>query len=81
MKKSLLFLLMGLMAFGGVVKSMASTRLDGMSSDPRLVEDYDLIWLYPNKVLDYKGTADFRMNPGPSNSGFPHFDRNGMSLK
>ena len=61
MKKSILMLMAGLLAFGTVVSAMASSRLDSMSSDPREIEDADLIWLYPNKVLEYKNTADFRL--------------------
>jgi hypothetical protein len=71
MKKGLLTLLAGVMAFGVAVQSMASARIDSMSSDPRLVEDYDLIWLYPNKVLQYKNTFDIRLNAGPFSGGGP----------
>src|ERR1035441_7315145 len=68
MKKALAFLFIGLMAFGASVKAMASARIDSMSTDVREVEDIDLIWLYPNKVLEYKNTADFRLNPGLGNA-------------
>lgn len=64
MKKGLLLLVAGLMAFGATVSAMASARIDSMSSDPREIEDIDLIWLYPNKVLEYKNTVDFRLNEG-----------------
>jgi hypothetical protein len=62
MKKGLLFLLMAVIAFGVSMKSFASARIDSMATDVREVEDIDLIWLYPNKVLEYKNTVDFRMN-------------------
>ena len=62
MKKGLMLLVAGLMAFGATVSAMASARLDSMSTDAREVEDMDLIWLYPNKVLEYKNTVDFRLN-------------------
>ncbi|HVZ79658.1 MAG TPA: hypothetical protein VHE12_02525 [bacterium] len=61
MKKGLLMLLAGFMALGVAVKASASARLDGMAADVRQVEDIDLIWLYPNKVIDYKNTVDFRL--------------------
>jgi hypothetical protein len=61
MKKGLLLLLAGFMAFGVAAKSMASARIDSMGADVRQIEDIDLIWLYPNKVLDYKNTVDFRL--------------------
>jgi hypothetical protein len=64
MKKVLLMLLMGLMALGASVKVYASARVDSLGTDIREVEDLDLIWLYPNKVVDYKNTVDFRLNTG-----------------
>jgi hypothetical protein len=71
MKKGLLMLLAGVMAFGVSVQSLASARIDSMATDPRFVEDYDLIWMYPNKVVDYKGTVDFRLNAGPWSGTYP----------
>lgn len=71
MKKGLLLLMAGVMAFGVAAQSLASARIDALATDPRLVEDYDLIWLYPNKVIDYKGTADFRLNAGPWSGAYP----------
>jgi hypothetical protein len=60
MKKVLMLMLSFLMALGaGLAK--ASSRTDAMSADINVVEDYDLIFTYPNKVLDYKNTVDFRM--------------------
>jgi hypothetical protein len=71
MKKGLLTLLAAVMAFGVAVQSMAGARLDAMASNPRLVEDYDSIFLYANKVLQYKNTVDFRMGNDPTiMSGF-----------
>jgi hypothetical protein len=60
------------MAFGVAAQSLASARIDALATDPRLVEDYDLIWLYPNKVLEYKNTVDFRLNEGPFSTGYPN---------
>jgi hypothetical protein len=65
MKKGLLFLVAGLMAFGVAVQSMASARIDSLSSDVRQVEDMDIIWLYPNKALQYKNTVDWRFVGSP----------------
>lgn len=62
MKKVLLMLLAGFMALGVSFKANASARIDSMSTDVREVEDIDLIWLYPNKALEYKNTVDFRLN-------------------
>jgi len=62
MKKGLLMLLAGFMVLGASVKVYADARIDGMSTDVREVEDLDLIWLYPNKVVDFKNTVDFRLN-------------------
>lgn len=62
MKKSLLLLLAGLMAFFGMTaQSMASSRMDAMGADYRQFDDQDQIWLYPNKALLYKDTIDFRL--------------------
>ncbi len=57
-----MLLLSGIMAFGFSVKVSADTRLDSMSADVRQVDDLDIIWMYPNKVLQYKDTVDFRLN-------------------
>jgi hypothetical protein len=62
MKKSLLTLMIALNVFGVAVQSHASARLDSLSLDVRQVDDLDLIWLYPNKILDYKDTVDFRLS-------------------
>jgi len=71
MKKWFLILVMGLLIAAPQIVS-ASARLDGLASDIRQVEDIDLIWLYPNKVLQYKNTVDFRlgdtMNQLPNNT-------------
>ena len=63
MKKIILGLMLGLLSFGASFQASASARLDSMTSDSREVDDIDLIWLYPNKVLDYKNTVDFRLAP------------------
>lgn len=63
MRKGLLLVLAGLMAFFGMTaKSMASSRMDAMGADYRQFDDQDQIWLYPNKALLYKDTIDFRLN-------------------
>lgn len=72
MKKALMLLLLGVMALGtGVAKAApgyadaTSARSQAMNADINVVEDYDLIFTFPNKVLDYKNTVDFRMaDPG-----------------
>jgi len=60
MKKLLLLMLSFFMVLG-VGMAKASSRIDAMSADINVVEDYDLIFTYPNKVLDYKNTVDVRM--------------------
>lgn len=42
--------------------ALADTRTDSLSMDPRLGEDLDIIWMYPNQALEYRDTADFRLN-------------------
>ena len=76
MKKVLLMLLMGLMALGASVKVYADARVDALGTDIRQVEDLDLIWLYPNKVLQYKNTVDFRLNQGPWGGTVPAWNGN-----
>lgn len=71
-------LLSGIMAFGFAVKVSADARLDSMSADVRQVEDLDIIWMYPNKVLEYKDTVDFRMN-GIANNGTSNTWGDGMA--
>ncbi len=61
MKKGFLFLMMGLMVWGFSLKALADTRVDSMSMDVREINDIDLIWIYPNMVMDYKNTVDFRL--------------------
>jgi hypothetical protein len=59
MKKWFLMLACLLITVPGSV--LASARLDGLSANVREVEDMDLIWLYPNKIIQYKNTVDFRL--------------------
>lgn len=63
MKKIFLLLMLGLAAFGAFTKVWASARVDSMAADPREVDDNELIWLYPNQVVNYKGMVDFRLAP------------------
>ncbi|HEY5038322.1 MAG TPA: hypothetical protein VIJ93_04540 [bacterium] len=51
-----------ILAFGLWSEVLGDTRIDSLSSDPRLVEDLDVIWMYPEKTLEYQDTADFRFN-------------------
>jgi len=61
MKKAWMLLLSLLMVLGTGLTAKASSRTDAMSADLNVVEDYDLIFTYPNKVLEYKNTVDFRL--------------------
>ncbi len=63
MKRVLLLLLAGLMSFGVAIKASADARLNSLGADVRQVEDIDSIFLYANKILEYKNTVDFRLNP------------------
>ncbi len=60
MKKALMMMFAFIMALGANL-ALASSRTDAMSADPNVVEDYDLIFTFPNKVLEYKNTSDFRL--------------------
>ena len=70
MKKNLFLLFLILMAWSIARQSMADARLDAMSSDPRITDDLDIIWMYPNEILQYKDTADFRLN---NSNGYSNF--------
>jgi hypothetical protein len=61
MKKLLLLMLSFFVALG-VGLANASSRSDAMSADINVVEDYDLIFTFPNKVIDYKNIVDLRLN-------------------
>jgi len=61
MKKAWMLLLSLLMVLGTGLTAKASSRSDAMSADINVVEDYDLIFTYPNKVLEYKNTVDYRL--------------------
>jgi hypothetical protein len=58
--------LAGALSLGVASVAKADARLDGMGADVRQVDDVDGIWLYPNQVLQYNNTVDFRLN----NTGF-----------
>jgi len=60
MKKAWMLLLALLMTLG-VGMANASVRSEAMSADINVVEDYDLIFTYPNKVIEYQNTVDFRL--------------------
>ncbi len=47
-------------------KLYGDPRIDSLSSDPRMTEDLDLIWMYPQKVIQYQDTTDFQLNNGAS---------------
>jgi hypothetical protein len=55
---------LGILAMVWGPKLYGDTRIDSLSSDPRMTEDLDLIWMYPQKVVQYQDTADFRLNNG-----------------
>src|SRR5271155_3736405 len=55
--------LAGALSLGVATVAKADSRLDGMGADVRQVDDVDGIWLYPNQILQYKNTVDFRLNP------------------
>jgi hypothetical protein len=55
--------LAGALSLGVATEAKADSRLDGMGADVRQVDDVDGIWLYPNQILQYKNTVDFRLNP------------------
>ncbi len=73
-KKTILLVLTVLAAFCLTTKSHASARVDALGTDIREVEDLDLIWLYPNKVIQYKNTVDFRLNAGGDNGTPAHYN-------
>lgn len=60
MKKCLLMLLAGFMALGASMKANASARLDGMGANVYGVEDLDMVFVYPNKTLEYSNIANIR---------------------
>jgi hypothetical protein len=55
--------LAGALSLGVASVAKADARLDGMGADVRQVDDVDGIWLYPNQILQYKNTVDFRLAP------------------
>jgi len=61
--------LAGALSLGVASVAKADARLDGMGVDVRQVDDVDAIWLYPNEILQYKNTVDFRMSPTGLGSG------------
>lgn len=62
MKKCTVYLVALFAALVLIPRAQADSRLDAMSSDPRVTDDVDVIWMYPNQVLNYKDTVDFRLN-------------------
>jgi len=70
MKKHLIRMaLAGALALGVASVAKADARLDSLATDVRQVDDIDIIWLYPNQILSYKNTVDFRLNPSGNASG------------
>jgi len=55
--------LAGALSLGVASVAKADARLDSLSTDVHQVDDIDIIWLYPNQILSYKNTVDFRLNP------------------
>jgi hypothetical protein len=69
MKKNIIFLWV---VFAAMVLSspvLADSRVDAMGTDPRVTDDQDIIWMYPNQVLNYKNTLDFRLNDSSGDFG------------
>jgi hypothetical protein len=61
MKKGLLALMVGLMVLGASMKANAqSARLLGMGANVYGVEDLDMVFLFPNKALEYSNIVNFR---------------------
>ena len=69
MKKVLMLLVAGVVAFTFSLASAntiatnipTDVRIESLSSNVQMVEDYNLIWLYPNKVVEYTNTVDFEL--------------------
>jgi len=59
MKKGLLLLLAAFMALGASV-AYADSRSEGLNANPQMIDDMDLIFLYPNLVTQYKNVFDVR---------------------
>lgn len=57
------FLIFGILflSLGAAGKANADAQIDAMSSDPRITDNIDIIWSYPNLILDYKNNIDFRL--------------------
>ncbi|MGH7740320.1 MAG: hypothetical protein ACREL1_09270 [bacterium] len=70
MKKTWLFSIALLAWLAQGFPALADSRVDAMSSDPRITDDLDIIWAYPNKILEYKDQIDFRLN---SSGGYGNF--------
>jgi len=63
MKKGLLLLMAVFMAFFGVsAKVMADVRSEALNANPQMIDDMDLIFLYPNLANDFKNVFDIRTN-------------------
>jgi hypothetical protein len=62
MRKSIVFLSVIFAAMALAPRAKADSRIDGMSSDPRVTDDVDIIWMFPNQILNYSDKVDFRLN-------------------
>lgn len=69
MKKCLAVFAAFLAALVLTSRTQADSRLDAMSSDPRVTEDGDITWMYPNQLLNYKDRVDFRLNNSSGSFG------------
>lgn len=61
MKKTFWMLCLAVMIFS-VSYVRADVRSDSLNTDPRFIDDVDLIWFYPNLVTQYKNLFDSRTN-------------------
>ncbi|HXL72382.1 MAG TPA: hypothetical protein VN963_02045, partial [bacterium] len=62
--------LAGALCLGVATVAKADSRLDSLGTNVQEVDDVDAIWLYPNQILQYKNTADFRLTTDGNNDVF-----------
>lgn len=58
--KKVLALLFGCFIALGAAKAMADARSEALNANPQMIDDMDLIFLYPNLATDFKNTFDVR---------------------
>jgi hypothetical protein len=80
MKKGLLLLFAVAAAFAVATQSIAGgSRLGGMSADARITEDQSLVFMYPNKALEYSNLVDIHL--GSVAGGFIGDEWGGFMMK